>query len=156
MRALILATLITIPTTGCNSGADTNLEDAFCQVLALDNAEVFTAAAAQSSAPDVTAEDLRVEIELVDNGDGMFSGLVAYTPDEAGHFAFGFDEEVPVTVRSATGGTLPWVAEVSGAVCAELAVRRTVELDLETVFLEIGPTAVSTVSLAAEESNDDL
>lgn len=154
MRHLTPAVLFLLVTTGCEP-ADTDLETAFCDVLGQSNAEAVTATADTSGAPEVAFEDVRVEIDLIE-ADSMFSGTVAYTPDEAGSFAFGFDEDVPVTVVEAGGSPLPWVNEVSGAACAELAVRRTVQLGLDTVYLEIGPTPVGTVALVAEESDDDL
>lgn len=147
--------LFTVVFAGCGS-SETSLEDAFCDLLSSNGGEYVTASVDATGAPEVAVPDQRIEIDLVDEGDGLFFGVVAYTADEAGSFAFGLDEDVPVAIVDGNGNEVPWQSEVTGAACADLAVRYTAELTLDTYYLEIGPTDVATVALAAEESDDDL
>jgi hypothetical protein len=155
ITALSLSAVFALSACGGGS-SETSLEQAFCEILASTTAEAVVATADLEGAPEVAFEDTRIEVDLLEQEDGSFAGVVAYTADEAGSFAFGFDVDVPVTVVEPSGSPLPWKAEVVGADCDELEIRRTVELGLRTVYLRIGPTDVATLSLVAEESDDDL
>lgn len=136
--------------------ADTPLEEAFCTVLGGNATASITAADDASAAPEAAREDTRVDVTLLEDGDD-YSGIVAYTPDEVGTFAFGFGEDIPVVLTDANGDEVPWQNEVTGATaCTELAVRYSVALQMETYFLELGPTSSAMVSMVAEESDDDL
>ena len=75
--------LICVALTAC-AGAETSLEDAFCDLLAGTPGQAVTAAEDTTGAPEVAFEDTRVEVDLLEGEDGMWSGVVAYTADEAG------------------------------------------------------------------------
>ena len=154
--SIVLTAFITIATTACQGSAETALEDVFCDALAGPSLASVDATEAQAGAPETAVGEGHIEVALTAGEDGNYTGVVAYTADEAGFFAFGFDENVPVTVVDGSGATLAWEVEVPGAACDALAIRRTVELGLDTVYLEFGPTDLASVSFIAEESDDDL
>lgn len=150
MRRLLFVTLL----CGCGP-ADTDLEAAFCDILANGPEEDFAAGATEGSGPEVFLDGVNVELALNDGPDG-YTGYATYTPDEAGSFAFGFKDDVGFLVLGADGTALPWEAEVRDAECADLAVRYTVALELKTYTLSFGPTPEPEADFVSEESDDDL
>lgn len=152
MKQHILFALTALTTVAC-AAPDTDLETAFCDGLAAPAARTVAASDTPADAADVT-DASRVDIELLE-GDGQFSGFVSYRPDEAGSFAFGLTANVDLIVRDEAGNEVPIDVTVEGAACAELAVRHSVMMDLQTYTLEIGPTDQPSIGLIAEESDDD-
>jgi hypothetical protein len=151
LPALVLA-------VGCSGGTtapETNLEDVFCELLG-GTTDAVTAVALDSTddGPELLAEDVALDIALVDDGTGMFGGRATYTPDEVGSFAFGLSDDVPFVLLD--GDTeVPFDAEVAGG-CDAMAVRYTVALEIQTYTVEIGPTDIDVLGLVSEESDDDL
>lgn len=145
--------LVSLALSAC-AGTDTPLEQAFCNVLGGTNTRSISAATDPASAPESAFGDTRVEITL--QNDGQYVGVVAYTADEAGSFAFGLDQDVPLTLEDADGTEVPWDVTIEGAACTDLAVRHTATLQLDTYYLNFGPTTHEVVAMVAEESDDDL
>jgi len=140
--------------SGC--ATDTDLETAFCASLGESPASEVTAAQDASGASSVVLEDQNAQVTLIDVG-GDLGGVIKYAADEAGHFAFGLDADIPFAVTDSAGVAVPIVTSVRGSsTCTELAVRHTVLLDPNTYTLTFGPTDTTTVRIVAEESNDDL
>ncbi len=136
----------------CDSGSDTDLETAFCNLLA-GGATVTVDAANE---PEVAREDKRVVIALEMSNDG-YVGRVKFTADERGSFAFGLDTDVPFVVMDSDGAIVQHEQRVDGAeACSELVVRYTVPMQRQAYWLELGPTDVSEIAIVSEESDDDL
>ena len=152
-----LAPLFTAFAFACVGGKDTDLETAFCELLANGpEVDVTADAEGEGEGPEIALADQKVEIALVEGDDGLFSGVARFTPDEPGAFALGLGDNVPIAVLDGQGEPLPWVAEVVGASCDALAVRYTVELEMETYLVVFGPTDLDEVDFVSEESDDDL
>ena len=148
-------TLLSLFACDGGGGSETDLEAAFCALLT-DGPEEDVTATDDGSGPELAIEDVAVEVTLLEDGDGMYWGVARYTADEAGSFAMGLSDDVPLKVIDADGSVLPWENEVAGAGCAELAIRYTVALELAAYTIEFGPTDVDEVSFVSEESDDDL
>lgn len=156
MRKTLSAALCLLPLLACaGEGEETDLETAFCDILANGPETSVTATESADGAPEAFVEDSAVEIALV-AGDPDFSGYVSFTTDEAGSYAMGLSDDVPVEVMDSEGATISLEQSIDGAACADLAVRHTVSLELGTYTLYFGPTDVDEVKLVAEESDDDL
>lgn len=156
MTKKLLAALCLLPLSACaGEGEETDLETAFCEILA-NGPEVDVAATESADgAPEAFMEDSAVEVGLV-AGDPDFSGYVSFTTDESGSYAIGLSDDVPMEVMDADGASISLDQSIDGAACADLAVRHTVSLELGTYTLYFGPTELDEVSLVAEESDDDL
>lgn len=133
--------------------SDTALEIALCDLLQNGPSTAVTAAA--SGGPQGFVDASRVDITLLDDGNGRFAGEVLFTADEVGSFVLGLSDAIPVVLHDATGAEVPLGEPVRSADCAELALRYTVDLELEPYTLVFGPTSTATFSLVAEESDDD-
>ncbi|MEM6926018.1 MAG: hypothetical protein AAF602_03740 [Myxococcota bacterium] len=154
MRATLSALVLACaPLVAC--GSDSDVEAAFCDILATGPAQAATATN-DDDGPEVFVDGSRVDITLLDDGSGSFSGRVRFTPDETGTFAMGLGADIPIVVSDTEGNALPFESVVMGAACSELAVRQTVALQLQTYIVELGPSPVADVAFVAEESDDDL
>lgn len=145
----ISSLLLALSTASCAS--DTDLETAFCDGLAAPAERTVDATSTMSDAPNVT-DEARVDIQLIE-GRG---GFVTYVPDEPGSFAFGFSAPTELVIRDENGTVVPLDETVTGAACADLAVRYTASLDLQVYRLELVGAEATTVGFIAEESDDDL
>jgi len=149
----VLACGLLTLTAGC--GSDTDLEQAFCDLMASPEV-AYTATIDPEEAPTVNLEDTLVELELEADGE-YFSGSVIFAADEAGTFAFGLSEDVPFKVTDLQGRPASIINTERGSEeCAELAVRHTVEMEVQEYLLVFGPADVDEVDLVGEESDDDL
>ncbi|MEO0604430.1 MAG: hypothetical protein AAF211_23555 [Myxococcota bacterium] len=151
MRAVPLLLALTL--VAC--GSDSDVEAAFCDILASGPAQSVTATN-DDDGPEAFVDGTRIDIALLDDGSGSFSGRVRFTPDETGTFAMGLGADLPIVVSDTDGNALPFESVVMGAACSELAVRQTVALELQTYIVELGPSPVADVAFVAEESDDDL
>ena len=132
----------------CGS-TETDLETAFCDILASGPFDDLVATSTTADAPTSTLDDRAADVDLTS---GTF---VAFTPDEPGSYVFGLSDDVGFAVVDAQGEPLVRVDEVLGADCASLAVRSTWNLTATTYYLSFDTTADS-VLVTAEESDDDL
>lgn len=155
MNKTLLPLLCLLPLVACAGAEETDLETAFCEILANGPETDVAATEAAEGAPEAFVEDTAVEITLLDV-EGQFEGYVSFTTDEAGSYAIGLSDDVPFAVLDAAGAEISLDQSVDGAACADLAVRHTVSLELGTYTLHFGPTDVDEVALVAEESDDDL
>lgn len=150
------ALLLSVGLLACGGSAETDLEAAFCAALGADPSETVPAAARPEDAPPAPFGDRSTAVTLVGDGADR-AGYVTYTPDEAGTFAFGLSADVPFEVRDAAGNPLALDRTVKGSqMCAELAVRHTVQLEIATYTVAFGPADAASVRVTAEESDDDL
>lgn len=151
-----ILSLTLLACVACGGGSDTDLETAFCIGLGQAADAQLDASARPDDAPTAPLGDLRTDVTLVavDGGNG---GSVVFVPDEAGFFAFGLGADVPLVITDASGAAVPIVETVRGsAMCTELAVRYTAELSPQPYTLTFGPTGEATLSIVAEESDDDV
>lgn len=156
MTKTLLPLLCLLPLMGCaGEGEETDLETAFCEILANGPETSVTATDSADGAPEAFVEDAAVEIALLEV-EGQYEGFVSFTTDEAGSYAIGLSDDVPMEVLDADGGSIAIDQSIDGAACADLAVRHTVSLELGTYTLSFGPTDVDEVKVVAEESDDDL
>ena len=154
LPAVLASALGLLTLTGCG-GPDTDLEQAFCDLLAAPEV-AYTATVDTEQAPTVDLEDTHVELELEADGE-YFSGSVIFAADEAGTFAFGLSEDVPFAVTDLQGRPASIINTERGSeACAELVVRHTVEMEVKDYLLIFGPADVDEVDLVGEESDDDL
>jgi len=152
MRGMMAVVCVAL--AACGSGSETDLETAFCDILA-NGPEDQVDAVDGPSGPELAAEDRSVAVLLVDLGDGTFGGSATYTADEAGSFVMGLSDDIPLTVYDSQDEVVPLENTVQGASCDELAVRHTVQLEAAAYRVEFGPTDVDEVRVVSEESDDD-
>ncbi|MFK7928737.1 MAG: hypothetical protein AB8H79_11160 [Myxococcota bacterium] len=137
--------------TGGTGNADTELEAAFCDILATGPEESVRAANTVTEAPEVFIDGSKVEIALEPG-----ATLVTFTPDEVGSFAIGLGSNDTFVVRDVNGNEPELLQTVTGASCPELAVRYTYDLKAETYSIDFSGASVDEIELVAEESDDDL
>ena len=124
-----------------------------CEHLEQGPAQPIAAgSAADDSAPAVADDHRRYDITLADIS-GQNGGFVAFASSEAADWLFLFDRDVPVTFRDAAGAAIaPEETSASSADCPLVRGRHLVPLEVGTVYLELGPSTETSVSLVIEEA----
>lgn len=163
-RLLALAWALTVVAgalacAGTGSDPDAGVEDdpdlEACEHMADGPAVDVTAAASVTEAPSVSTAHTRFDVTLLDDGAGMYTGSVTYEADEAGDHAVYLDADLPLTVYDVAGAELPVEGSDPVSACAEVAIKKTVELPVGTVELRLGPSSASEVSLVVEGAAHD-
>ncbi len=154
VRPLVLA--FSLGLAACGGTTDTNLEAAFCTGLGSASVATVMAAAEPTDAPAAALGDQAIELTLVGEG-SQKSGSVVFSADEVGHFAFGIDKDLPISIVDSAGQPVLLDRTVKGSeMCSELAVRHTAMLSIADYTITFGPTDATSIKVVAEESNDDL
>jgi hypothetical protein len=121
-----------------------------CEHLQEGPALALTAGAAPASAPAVDDDHRRYDISLVDI-DGGKGGVVRFAAAEAGAHLVVLSADVAIRFVDGAGSVIAPLAEAKGsASCGEVAARFEVPFVVGTVYLEIGPTAATSVNLVVE------
>jgi hypothetical protein len=159
LRIALLTITLALAAAGCEvddsdveAHADQNAE-ACTHMASGTSTQVAAPALGGETPPDVTAEHTRIEITLAQGAAGN-GGVVAWSADEAGDYAFFLSADAPFVVVGPSGEEL--AIEDSSAVeeCAAVAVRYDVELGIGLHTLVIGPTPEASVDLVVEHVGD--
>ncbi len=103
-------------------------------------------------APDVGAGHTRFDMDLasVEGGKG---GDVAYPAAEATDYVIALDADVPLAILDGSGAQVAIEETLrTGLPCNGVAVFHTVELDVGSYTLRLGPTSIARVSMVIEEA----
>ena len=125
-----------------------DLPTELCEHLTEGPFQNVTSSTTAAGAPDATFDHTAVVIAL-DGG----AGFVSYQAREATDFAFALTEDVPLEITQ--GGNAVDIESTerpTGAPCTELEVIHTVELEVGTATLELGPSSVTSVTMVVEET----
>jgi len=123
------------------------LEEEICTHLTGGPFEMVTATSSAAGAPDISTAHTAHQITIAS------TGFVTYQAGEKTDFAIALDADVPVKVTQAGATVAIEKSETpTDAPCTELKVIKTVELDVGTATIEIGPTTATTVTVIVEEA----
>ena len=129
-------------------------EEEACEHMADGPFESVTATADAMDAPSIAIEHTRVDVTLVDDGMGMYSGFVTFPAGEATEIMFFMSADVPVTVTGPDG--MPVDAESTGGpsdLCpTDVLASAVYDVEVGTYTIEIGPTAEAEVGIVHEEA----
>ena len=110
-----------------------------------------TAGLDASTAPDATHEHTSVRVTL-DEAGGQYAGGVSYAAAEAGDFVIFLTRDVPLTIASSSGDAVAIEATAAVDACTDVAVAHTVELEVGTYHLTLGPTTEASVGIVVEHA----
>jgi hypothetical protein len=113
-----------------------------------------SAAAPGGAAPDVSAEHMAFNVDLI-AGDGGFVGDVELAADETGDLVIMTGPGVPVTVLDPAGDPVA-IEDERGVDCAVLTRAHVVEAEAGATYrLRLGPTAAAQALLVIERAGHD-
>ena len=124
------------------------LDEETCEHMANGPAVAVMATADETGAPDVSTAHTRHDVGLVDDGNGMFVGVVSFAADEATDFVVAVDRDVPVALLD---GTMPEMTEAIDR-CTDVLRHDTFELPVGTALFRFGPTSEDQVRIVIEEA----
>jgi len=145
---------LTLSACGDHHHDDDAAEDA-CYHFANGPSLAVTAASEAASAPDATADHTRVDVTLVDLGDGTFGGFITLSVGDAGDLIVFANRAVTLAVTNDQGAAVtPEATEIGSEVCGDIAVAYTYDLAVGTYLIEVTPTSEATVSFVYVEPGD--
>lgn len=152
---------LALATTGCGDDEhehdhEHSLEEEGCEHLVEGPFEPITALAdSAGTLPNAAIEHTSVQISLVPVTGGN-GGFVAFEAEADGDYLFFLDTNVPARFLDSAGAVVPIEAtEIGSELCTEIAVIYTVELEVGTYTIQLGPTAATTVSIVHEEASGE-
>ncbi len=140
-----------------NNENNHNLEEEACEHMADGPFESVTATTDAASGPSIAVEHSRVDVTLVDDGNGMFTGFVTFPAGEEAEFAFFLSADVPFTITD-SGGTEVAAEETNGpldACATDVLASMVYDLEVGTYTIEIGPTSETEVGIVHEEAGGE-
>ena len=129
-----------------------------CEHLADGPAESVTAVVDMASTlPSIAADHKRYDIALVDDGNGVKTGLIEFSADEAGDFVVFLNGDVELSVLALADGQ-EVAAEATGegvGTCSEIVASSTFEFEVGTYMFSFGPTDAEEVQVVVEHSEHE-
>lgn len=152
-RHLVLAALLAALPLACGEeeAREEESPDAeACEHFAGTAVKAVTAAPAREQAPAAASDHHRYAITLTDVEGGK-GGFVSFASEAAGDVVFFLDAAVPARLVDSTGAQLAFEeSATSSTECSAIKGRHVAELAVGTVWLELGPTEISSVNLIVE------
>ena len=156
---LLILSFVLAGTLACGDEHDhdhdgESAEEEACEHMADGPFESVTATTDATGAPSIAIEHTRVNVALVDDGNGEYSGFVSFPAGEATEIQFFMSADVPVAITDADGNAL--VAQETGGasdLCpANVLASAVYDLEVGTYTIQIGPTSESEIGIAHEEA----
>lgn len=130
-------------------GEEHGLEEEGCEHMKEGPSMSVTASAQAEGAPVGAGEHTRFDIALVDVEGGK-GGYVTIEADEDGEFVLFLSADVPVTISDGGGAEVAVEGSEPVALCTEVAVAHTFDLEVGAYTLFVGPTEASELRLVLE------
>jgi hypothetical protein len=132
-------------------GEEHSLEEEGCEHMKEGPSMSVTASAQAEGAPVGAGEHTRFDIALVDVEGGK-GGYVTIEADEDGEFVLFLGADVPVTISDGGGAEVAVEGSEPVALCTEVAVAHTFDLEVGAYTLFVGPTEASELRLVFEHA----
>lgn len=137
-----------------NNHEEGGAEEEACEHMVDGPFASVTATADSTDAPSIAIEHTRVNVELVDDGNGEYSGFVTFPAGEATEVLFFMSSDVPVAITDSTGNALA-AEETGGAsdMCpTDVLASAVYDLEVGTYTIQIGPTSETEIGIVHEEA----